>query len=244
MFPSRASVSIIQLTTLLSFCIFCDYRLADEPEFWWWEVTECLRRLAMTSANVFIAHAGLMKQLVINLCVALLTTKLYSYYQPYIQDSDDVLSEIAQWCLITSLIMTLLIYHGVTSDDEGDISGLGIAFIVLQLVFILVAIVMVIADIRTDMRELADAAHSDSVGRLSITAVEPRRATGRHRHSVPHGSGMLQMVTEANSENNTATETAQQIDMQKRPARDGRSLSVQPTEICWNGVAIEIPLCS
>lgn len=222
---------------------------------------ECLRRLLMTSANVFIAHAGLMKQLVINLCTALVSTKLYSYYQPYIQDSDDVLSEMAQWCLIISLLMTLLIYHGVTSDDSGDLNGLGMAFVALQIFFVLFAVVVVILDIRADLREAAegkdDADTKTDVevkgGRASffetlVARGDAKRAHGRKRESVSHVVNTLpslQMLQEGVEDDRSSTrEDSHRMEISQRPARDGRSPSVQPNQICWNGVAIEIPLCS
>eukprot|EP00617_Octactis_speculum_P008545 CAMPEP_0185795660 /NCGR_PEP_ID=MMETSP1174-20130828/160661_1 /TAXON_ID=35687 /ORGANISM="Dictyocha speculum, Strain CCMP1381" /LENGTH=178 /DNA_ID=CAMNT_0028490961 /DNA_START=795 /DNA_END=1331 /DNA_ORIENTATION=- len=43
------------------------------------------------------------------LVIALFTVKLYSAFDPYIDDSDDLLAEISQWNIIASLLFSIII---------------------------------------------------------------------------------------------------------------------------------------
>lgn len=123
----------------------------------WWEPLECVRRLMMTSANVFIARTGLTLQLIINLSIALLSMKLYSYYSPFVADTDDILSEVAQWILIFSIMITILVHGGVGMNDGGDFTATGVAFVALQLICVIIAGFLSFSDMQEEIAFAKDA---------------------------------------------------------------------------------------
>ena len=75
-----------------------------EPHVYWFEVFECLRRLMLSSMLVLI-QPGSAAQIVIAIFICLISIKVYSYYQPFVEEGDDHLAEAAQWqtfCVVSS----------------------------------------------------------------------------------------------------------------------------------------------
>ena len=116
----------------------------------YWECLECIRRLLLTSANVFISHVGVLVQLVVNLFIALLSVKIYTSFEPFIHYSDDFLSEISQWILVVSIILTIIMSQGIGSNADGDLTTTGVIFVALQLVFVLWTCAICFADLKSE----------------------------------------------------------------------------------------------
>ena len=70
-----------------------------------------------------------------------------AYYMPFNVDTDDILSEISQWIIVFSIIVTIIVYLGVGSDEDGGINLIGFVFIGLQLVVMLVACGIALSDL-------------------------------------------------------------------------------------------------
>lgn len=83
------------------------------PEFWYWEVVECARRLLLTSVNVFFAEAGPEIQTIINLFIALVFWKTTSLLQPYVTHQDEMLNESMQILIVLSFVVVDMIIHGI-----------------------------------------------------------------------------------------------------------------------------------
>ena len=121
-----------------------------EPQYWYWEVIECCRRLLLSSANVFISSSGasIGAQILLNLCIALSCVKGYSYFAPYIADSDDTCAEVAQWTIVLSLVSTLMILLGL--GQENHYAAASLVFIFLQVICIIVALSLTFMDLRAE----------------------------------------------------------------------------------------------
>ena len=68
---------------------------AYEPHFYFWELIECVRRLALTGLLVFFAD-GTLLQIIVASLIALASLYLYSKYRPYFDDRVDSLASVAQ----------------------------------------------------------------------------------------------------------------------------------------------------
>ena len=76
-----------------------------EPRCFWFEIAESWRRLMLTSLLVLIGETSPIAQAMTAIVVCLLGIKLYSYYQPFVEEGDDHLAEAAQWqtfCVVSS----------------------------------------------------------------------------------------------------------------------------------------------
>mmetsp|Transcript_105536 Transcript_105536/g.305095 ORF Transcript_105536/g.305095 Transcript_105536/m.305095 type:complete len:587 (-) Transcript_105536:58-1818(-) len=82
-----------------------------EPQMWWYEVFECVRRLAMTSLIVLL-NPGSTTQIFVGLILALVCVKMFGYYRPYLDDSSDILAELAQWMIVGSLLWIICLKVG------------------------------------------------------------------------------------------------------------------------------------
>lgn len=92
------------------------------------QVFECARRVLLTSANVFTAHLGFGPQIGISVLLCLLSIKAQAFFQPFLIDGDDILSEVSQAIVILSFIVTWIMASGATEL-------LGMIFIGLQLLW-------------------------------------------------------------------------------------------------------------
>lgn len=116
---------------------------AYEPQLWWWEVLECVRRLLLTGMMVFFLE-GTAVQIVIGIMIALASVKVYGFYLPFIDDGDDVLAEVAQWQTFLVLFGALLIRVDVTSDDEDQQDSYGALFIFITIIGPIVGLVITV----------------------------------------------------------------------------------------------------
>ena len=115
---------------------------AYEPNCWWFEVFETFRRLLLTGGQVFM-NPGTASQIVLNMLICLFSMRVYAQYQPYIEDKNDRLAEIAQWQLFFTMFAALCIKVDITHEDGYNqgmfAAGLGIiqliapAFLVYQM---------------------------------------------------------------------------------------------------------------
>ena len=78
-----------------------------EPQYWWWEVSVCIERLLLTNANIYLASQPILRPFIV-LVISLVFVKLYSYLDPYILDSDDLLAEITRWGIVANVIFVII----------------------------------------------------------------------------------------------------------------------------------------
>ena len=98
----------------------CD---AYEPQYYYWESIECLRRLALTGLLVFIAPPLVdaeyvdNAQIIVAGVICLASLQLYVRCAPYMDDQVDSISTIAQLMTFTQLFGALLISVQVDNVD-------------------------------------------------------------------------------------------------------------------------------
>ena len=109
-----------------------------EPQCWWFEVYECIRRLMQTSLNVFI-FPGTNVGLAVNIFFSFAFIKIQGHFNPFLDGEEDFLGELSQWLILAQLQMTLLLSTAVV-EAEG---GVGILFFCLSAT-LFVAVVVII----------------------------------------------------------------------------------------------------
>jgi hypothetical protein len=79
-----------------------------EPQFFWWEALELIRKLILTGAIIFIMPET-PTQLAVGCLITLAFMVLYSYAQPYEDIVDDVLQLLCQVAIFTNYFSGLLL---------------------------------------------------------------------------------------------------------------------------------------
>ncbi|KAH8062471.1 hypothetical protein JL722_3389 [Aureococcus anophagefferens] len=88
-----------------------------EPRCYLFSVFECVRRIALTGGLTIFSDGGAL-QIAMGLLIAMLSHRVYSAYEPYIEDDDDTLSEVAQTQLVFIFFGSLLLYIEANTDGE------------------------------------------------------------------------------------------------------------------------------
>ncbi|GMH80167.1 hypothetical protein TL16_g08430 [Triparma laevis f. inornata] len=87
-----------------------------EPQCYWFECVETVRKLMLTSGLVFF-NAGTASQIAVAIFICLFSMRVYAGYKPFIKETHDRLAETAQWQLFLTLFGGLLIKVDVTTED-------------------------------------------------------------------------------------------------------------------------------
>ena len=105
---------------------------AYEPKYWWFEVFETIRKLALTGLLVFLVP-GTAAQIVISLAMCMFSMRIYSGCKPFIEVCDDRFSETAQWQLYFTLFGALAMKVKLDGEDLQSRKFFDIAFASLQI---------------------------------------------------------------------------------------------------------------
>lgn len=105
-----------------------------EPHCFWFEIVESWRRLMLSSLLILIDDSLIQVMVAIYIC--LLAIKVYSYYEPYVDDDDDKLGEVSQWQLLCIFFTVLFItLKGSSTQNDGSlgyfligVNAIGFAF--------------------------------------------------------------------------------------------------------------------
>eukprot|EP00003_Mantamonas_plastica_P021693 TRINITY_DN3548_c0_g2_i1.p1 TRINITY_DN3548_c0_g2~~TRINITY_DN3548_c0_g2_i1.p1 ORF type:complete len:1215 (-),score=279.89 TRINITY_DN3548_c0_g2_i1:292-3936(-) len=110
---------------------------AYEPQAWYYELTELIRKLALTGALIFIAP-GSASQVSVALLICFLAVVLHANLQPFVEDVDDNLQTAALTQLFICLFAGLTLKTGISTTDGYDEPLLtGLLIILNSAVFIL-----------------------------------------------------------------------------------------------------------
>ena len=91
--------------------------------FWYWEIVETLRRLFMTGLLSGM-RPGSAEQIVLGIFFVFLYTRMLSRYRPYVGDAENRIAESAQWTLVSTLLVSVVIkFRALNGDDSGGDSA-------------------------------------------------------------------------------------------------------------------------
>ncbi|GMH77044.1 hypothetical protein TL16_g07276 [Triparma laevis f. inornata] len=107
-----------------------------EPEKWWFEVFECFRRLSLTGLLIFIMP-GTASQIVVAMIISLIAIKTYGYFEPFVEDADDVIAEISQYAIFLTLLSALMLKVDETGVDE---TAMGVMLLFINSLALILAI--------------------------------------------------------------------------------------------------------
>mmetsp|Transcript_6475 Transcript_6475/g.11744 ORF Transcript_6475/g.11744 Transcript_6475/m.11744 type:complete len:517 (+) Transcript_6475:4847-6397(+) len=110
-----------------------DYR----PEFWWFEIYECLRRLSFTGMLVFF-DPGSPPQLCLSMILALVSLLMYANNQPFEKPEENTLAQISSISIFLTLLAGILITLKESLSEEFSAQLGALLVIINTLVFAMV----------------------------------------------------------------------------------------------------------
>lgn len=105
-----------------------------EPRAWWFPIFEAIRRIFMTGILTMF-FSGSLSQVAIGLLGTMISHRVYSEVGPYIEDDDDVVSEVAQTQLVLIYFAGMVVYTSSEAEkNEGAFSSTAFG-VVLVIIF-------------------------------------------------------------------------------------------------------------
>ena len=105
------------------FCLFFIF-IADEPKYYWWEITVIFKKMLLTGAMGVIA-AGSSLQLILALLIVLFDMLLVLKIAPFLDDADDYLSFLTSLQMLLTLLGGLMIKTDSPTHPQYDPSFMG-----------------------------------------------------------------------------------------------------------------------
>ena len=102
-----------------------------EPEYWWFECLDYIRRLLLTGILV-VFEPGSATQGLFGVLVALFGTQVYSWTRPFPENAGDRLAESAPWSTFFTFLAALMILVNVDAANSAEQTFFGVLLIVIQ----------------------------------------------------------------------------------------------------------------
>ena len=106
--------------------------LPYDPEVWYFEVIETIRRLALTTVQSLVAP-GTAANVLYCVVLVLLSAKLYQARQPFAATSDNHLAEALSWLLAAIFLTALLQKTTADGDVAADVALVGLVLLSLTI---------------------------------------------------------------------------------------------------------------
>jgi len=99
-----------------------------EPQLWWFEIFDCVRRLSLTGLLVFV-FKGQASQIVVAMVLASLSVVAFVHWRPFVKDENDNLAIVSQGAIFFTLLAGLLKKVEVDKTDKYDDNMFGTVLI-------------------------------------------------------------------------------------------------------------------
>ena len=107
-----------------------------EPKYWWFEIFETMKKLALTGFLVFVAP-GTTAQVVVSLVMSIIALVVYTNTKPFINDFNNKLALVANWQLVLTLVCALAIEVNMDGINQKDQASFDAFLTALQFVPVL-----------------------------------------------------------------------------------------------------------
>lgn len=119
-----------------------------EPRCYLFPVFELVRRIFLSSV-VAVFFAGSMMQVAVAMLAAMVSFAVYTYYEAYIEDDDDVVSAVAQGQVVLTYFSAIVVYMADATDQQqrafsGTAFGVFLAFVFCS--SFLAALIVIVLD--------------------------------------------------------------------------------------------------
>ena len=108
---------------------------AYKPKYWYWEIIETTRKLMLT-AVLSVLSPGSAEQSIFGVIMAWAYITVYSYYQPYEEDSDNVLAAAGQIQIFFTFFAALIIQNHLMGRDWDLLLGIILTILNTSIIFL------------------------------------------------------------------------------------------------------------
>jgi hypothetical protein len=112
------------------------------PNMYYWEVIECVRRLLLTGAIVFIAP-GTSAQAAVACVLAVASLTIAVYCRPHAEALDGQIYTVGAVIIFLSMFLSLAMKTNVSTETHSSQDAFAVVLVVLNVVMIIVAVVQV-----------------------------------------------------------------------------------------------------
>jgi hypothetical protein len=113
------------------------------PRMYYWEVVECIRRLLLTGAIVFIAP-GTSAQAAIACILAVISMAVALYCHPHADSLDANIYTTGAMIVFLSMFLSLAINSDISKEDHQSQKAFAIVLVILNIVLLLAAFVQIV----------------------------------------------------------------------------------------------------
>jgi hypothetical protein len=113
------------------------------PQMYFWEVVECLRRLLLTGAVVFIAP-GTTAQAAIACVLAVTSAFVALYCRPHADKPDTMVYTVGAMIIFLSMFLSLAMKADISSETQDSQDAFAVVLVVLNLAMMAVAVVQIV----------------------------------------------------------------------------------------------------
>jgi hypothetical protein len=113
------------------------------PQMYYWEVVECLRRLLLTGAIVFV-KPGTRAQVTIACILAVISLTVALYCQPHVDTLDGQIYTVGALIIFLSMFLSLAMKTDSTTETKASQNAFAVVLIILNVIMIGAAVLQMI----------------------------------------------------------------------------------------------------
>eukprot|EP00953_Heterococcus_sp_UTEX-ZZ885_P035941 18536-Heterococcus_DN1.PRE.7 len=150
---------------------------------YYWEVIECMRRLLLTGAIVFIAP-GTVAQAAVACVLAVVSAIIAVYCQPHVDARDGQIYTGGAMIIFLSMFLSLLMKTEVSTETKSSQAAFALVLVVLNIAMVIAAVVQVAL---VGHRAYTDSRQNSVLG---LRKVVRGHSTTMRRSTVPKSAGV------------------------------------------------------
>ena len=109
------------------------------PEFWWFDVYDCIRRLSQTGLLIFV-FKGQATQIVFAMLISAVSAGAFINWKPFLKDHDNNLAIAVQGSIFLTLFYALLTKVGIDKDEQYNESMFGALLVFINLLGVILVL--------------------------------------------------------------------------------------------------------
>jgi len=161
-----------------------------EPEFFYWELTEMARKLALTSLVIYV-KSGTLLQVLTAMGIAIIFLLMHFKYQPFLEDADDNLQTVS----LLSSVLTLWGAALLMGKDPEEPELVGLFMMCINVFVILLVVYGFVVDtgpamIQSYYQQYLDVKEAARVAENELAKMQNKSDAAAERKTPSHGKVM------------------------------------------------------
>jgi hypothetical protein len=202
------------------------------PNMYYWEVIECMRRLLLTGAIVFIAP-GTAAQAAIACVLAVVSAIIAVYCQPPVNPRDGQIYTGGAMIIFLSMFLSLLLTTDVSTETNSSQAAFALILVILNIVMVVAAVVQVAL---VGHRAMTSSRQNSVLGLRTIVrshSTKMRRSTVAKSAGVAPKTSVIELHSDSDSsDNDDSVENGNNSTSADDTCKQQQTLSSQAAQQC------------